>query len=214
MKKTNISPFWKRRIPFLIIVLGLVLVGMLILWQVRGRNSTPITARGGEPFRQFARLEAPFYLQRDPRWAEETIGASGERLSKVGCTVCSLAMALEHYGVHRTPAELNAWLKANGGYNWRGWLRWHAISKAADGSVAVDIVAKPTHADIDGALRQSRPVMVKVLISRLVPHWVLIVGKEGQEYVIHDPLGDGRTVEPLSKYESDIYGVRIIKPGP
>ena len=41
---------------------------------------------------------------------------------------------------------------------------------------------------------------------------MLIVGKEGQEYLMRDPLGDGKRLTALSSYESDIYGVRILKP--
>jgi hypothetical protein len=205
-------PVRKRRISFLVIIAALLLAALCVIWLVRGRNSPPIAAKGGESFQNVATIETPFHLQRDPRWRNETIGGTGETLSKVGCTVSSLAMALEHYGIRLTPAQLNDWLKTNGGYTWRGWLKWGAVSAVAEGKVSVAIVPKPTHADIDGALKQSQPVMVKVLINRVVPHWVLIVGKTGQEYLIHDPLGDGQSAELLSKYGSDIYGVRVVKP--
>jgi hypothetical protein len=52
-----------------------------------------------------------------------------------------------------------------------------------------------------------------VFINRVIPHWVLIVGKDGRDYLMRDPLNDGKTLEKLSKYGSDIYGVRIVRPG-
>jgi hypothetical protein len=47
----------------------------------------------------------------------------------------------------------------------------------------------------------------------VIPHWVLLVGKDGQDYLMRDPLNDGKTLEKLSKYGGDIYGVRIVRPG-
>jgi len=200
--------FWKRRIPFLIILAGLGIAA----WQLRERNSSPISAQGGEPFENFAALETPSYMQNDDRWKDEKIGGSGERLGDVGCAICSLAMALDHFGIRYTPKELNDQLKANNGYTWRGWLKWQAISTITGNKIMVETVPKPSHADIDTALRKSNPVAVKLLINGTIPHWVLIVGKQGTNYLMRDPLGDGHSLEPVSKYDSDIFGVRIVKP--
>lgn len=204
----GVGQFLKRRIPFLIVLVGLGIAA----WQLRDRNSSPISAQGGQPFQNFTALQTPAYLQNDDRWKDQKIGGSGERLGDVGCAICSLAMALGHFGIHYTPEELNDQLKANGGYTWRGWLKWQAISTITANKVMVEAVAKPTHADIDTALRNGYPVTAKLLISGTIPHWVLIIGKNGTEYLMRDPLGDGRALEPVSKYESDIFGVRIVKP--
>ena len=199
------------------IVLGVLvlvaLTGLFVVWRIRGNNSPPIPSRGGESFQHFANLETPFYLQRDPRWKDQTIGGSGESLGKVGCAVASLAMALHRYGVEMTPAQLNESLKTHNGYTLRGWLKWGAVATISEGKVAVELPPKPTHADLDSALKQRRPVLVKILIRHVVPHWVLIVGKEDQEYLMRDPLGDGKSLTNLSLYGSDIYGVRVLKPG-
>jgi hypothetical protein len=199
--------FWKRRIPLLII---LAVLGMAA-WQLRERNSPPISAQGGEPFQSFVALETPSYQQNDDRWKDEKIGGSGEKLGDVGCAICSLAMALDHFGIHYTPKELNDQLKANDGYTWRGWLKWQAISTITDNKITVEAVRKPSHADIDAALKSHYPVVVKLLINRTIPHWVLVVGKQGTNYLMRDPLGDGHSLESLSKYDSDIFGVRIVK---
>jgi hypothetical protein len=199
--------FWKRRIPFLIILAGLGIAA----WQLREHNSPPIPAQGGTPFQNFAALETPFYLQNDDRWKDEKIGG-GEKLGDVGCAICSLAMALDRFGNHYTPKDLNDQLKANNGYTWRGRLKWQAVSTITGNKITVEAVRKPSHADIDAALTNKYPVIAKLLINGTIPHWVLIVGKQGTNYLMRDPLGNGHSLEPASKYESDIFGVRIVKP--
>lgn len=199
--------FWKRRIPFLILLAGLGIAA----WQLREHNSPPLSAQGGTPFQNFTALETPSYLQNDDRWKDEKIGG-GERLGDVGCAICSLAMALDHFGVHYTPKELNDQLKVNDGYTWRGWLKWQAISSVTSNKITVEAVRKPSHAVIDTALTNKYPVVAKLLINGTIPHWVLIVGKQGTNYLMRDPLGDGHTLDPLSKYESDIFGLRIVRP--
>jgi hypothetical protein len=196
----------------MIAMIALAVIAIGAFWYLRGRNSPPIAAAGGTPFTNFVAIETPFYLQRDERWKNDTI-RSGETLAKVGCTVSSLAMALEHYGVSFTPGALNEALNANGGYTRRGWLQWNAVARLSGGKASVGVLAKPTHHDIDAALMALQPVLAKVFINRVIPHWVLLVGKDGQDYLMRDPLNEGKTLEKLSKYGSDIYGVRIVMGG-
>lgn len=202
--------FWKRRIPFLII---LAILGMAVLFILhsRGHNSPRISAQGGEVFHNFPALKTPIFLQEDVRWKNEKVGGSGEKLGAVGCTVCSLAMALNHFGITLTPKELNDAIKTHEGYTWRGLLKWDVISAISGGKVTVEVAAVPSHAQIDTALRNGEPVLAKILVHNNSPHWVLIVGKEGTDYLIRDPLGNGGALEPLTKYDSDIFGIRIIK---
>jgi ABC-type bacteriocin/lantibiotic exporter with double-glycine peptidase domain len=151
------------------------------------------------------------YLQTDPRWADERIGGSNEAIAEVGCTLCCIAMALEHHGLHLTPAELNAKLKAADGYTSRGWVKWHAVSTATGGAVRVEVPDEPSRERIDAALAAGCPVIAKVLLWRITPHWVLLVGKQGDDYVIKDPLGDGTSLERLAKYRSGIQAIRIVR---
>jgi hypothetical protein len=121
-------------------------------------------------------------------------------------------MALGHYGVSFTPKTLNDALKTNNGYTRRGWLQWSAVSTISGGKVLVRVLAKPTHDDIDAALEAQHPVLVKVFINHVIPHWVLVVGKEGAENLMRDPLDDAKNLKRLSAYQSDIFGVRIVEP--
>jgi uncharacterized protein YvpB len=176
----------------------------------RSKADETIPPRGGEPLTLTA-ISTPNYLQRDSRWAEDTVGGTQETLASVGCTVCSLAMALDHYGVKLTPKELNDFLKKNGGYTGRGWLKWDSVSKVSKGKVVMGYIGNPSFQRIDAALKSGQPVIAKVFIERTVPHWVLIVGKEKTEYLIRDPLGDGKSLRRLSFYESDTHAIRILK---
>ena len=153
----------------------------------------------------------PHYRQRDARWEKETLGGLGESLARVGCTVCSLAMALDYHGVKLTPKELNAFLKTNDGYTARGWLRWDAVAKVSRGQVTMDYLGRPGFEVIDRALKNHQPVIAKVLINGIIPHWVLIVGKEGTDYLMRDPLGDEQTIGRVSDYGSKLYAVRILR---
>ena len=47
----------------------------------------------------------------------------------------------------------------------------------------------------------------------LLPHWVLVVGKDGTDDLMRDPLNEMKTLTRVSSYSSDIYGVRIVAPG-
>ncbi len=201
---------WKRIVA--VLVLGLVLLAVVAFWYLRGRNSPPISASGGIAFTNFPALVTPHYLQRDPQWKDDTI-RSGETLAKVGCTVSSLAMALESFGVSFTPGTLNAALKTDGGYTRRGWLVWSAVEKISGGKASVRALDKPTHADLDAALLARQPVLAKVFIDKIIPHWVLVSGKDGTNYLMRDPLDDTKSLQPLASYGSEIYGVRVVEKG-
>jgi hypothetical protein len=152
-----------------------------------------------------------YYLQRDSRWVAEKIGGSGKTLGTVGCTVCCLSMALAQYGVERSPAELNRELKKVEGFNDKGWVRWAAIQAVTGGKVRAEVLSRPTHRDIQEALAAGNPVLVKVAPGSMIQHWVLLVGRDGREYLMKDPLDDGKKVKALSSLGSDILAVRIVK---
>ncbi|MHC4388581.1 MAG: cysteine peptidase family C39 domain-containing protein [Planctomycetota bacterium] len=151
------------------------------------------------------------YLQTDPRWADDRIGGSGEKMSAVGCTVCCICMALEHCGFEVDPGHLNELLKANNGYTRRGWVKWYTLSKLTANKISIELPAKPSFDLIDSTLRDGHTVIAKIFIRQKIPHWVLIVEKDGDEYLIKDPLGNGKTLEKLSKYKSDIHSIRMLK---
>jgi hypothetical protein len=186
----------------------LLAVGLLA-WRT-GRRGTdrPIGAHGGAVFSQFQPLTVTHYTQNDARWTTDTIGGSNETMGRVGCAVASVSMGLSHFGVKLTPQELNNALKDKGGYTSQGWLKWDAIRQVTKGRVQVSI-APVRYTVLDTTLKQGRPVLVRVRLRGGAPHWILIVGKEGTEYQVHDPLIPTDTLRPLSDYGSPIEAVRL-----
>ena len=87
------------------------------------------------------------------------------------------------------------------------------MAKVSEGQASIHLLDKPRHVDLDAALLAGQPVLVKVFIDKIIPHWVLVAGKEGTNYWMRDPLNETKVLEPLSKYGSDIFGVRIVKRG-
>ena len=153
---------------------------------------------------------APSYCRRIRR-ASEKIGGSGEPLRGVGCTICCLSMALAHHGIRLDPSELNRRLKEADGYTYRGWVKWDALRRITAEQVRVDLPQNPSHRDIEGALGAGNPVLVKVILKSGAQHWVLLVGRDQKEYLMKNPLGDGRSLEPLSALGSDILAVRVVR---
>ncbi len=151
------------------------------------------------------------YRQRDARWAEDPIGPTRETLGSVGCTVCCLAMALAEYGIDITPKDLNRRLTETGGFTEQGLVKWDAVRSLSGGKVNVAVLSDPANGDIDDALAAGNPVLVKVLLGSMFQHWVLLVGRDGREYLMKDPLAENPTVLPLSTLKSDIFAVRVVR---
>ena len=53
--------------------------------------------------------------------------------------------------------------------------------------------------------------MVKFVLPHGVPHWVVIVGKEGTEYLARDPLRKNDKPVLFSSITSRIYSMRFIR---
>jgi hypothetical protein len=151
------------------------------------------------------------YFQHDKRWASDPIGGSGKPLQNVGCAICCLSMALARYGIDRTPGQLNRDLKQVGGYNENGWVYWSAIEFVTGGKVYVEWGSDPGISDIEQALALGQPVLVKTAPSGMVQHWVLLVGREGREFLMRDPLDPTKSLKPLSSLGSEILAVRFVK---
>ena len=183
----------------------------LVLLAVFKRADSPevIATSGGEPL-QIAPLRTPHFMQTDPSWAKEQIGGSREPLSKVGCTICCVAMVLNGYGVTLTPQELNEALKQADGYTKDGLLKWDSVATVSNGKVRAVYIGAPNTMEIETALKRGHPVIAKVMLRNVVQHWVLIVGKNGTEYLVRDPLK--RELINLSAVADNLHAIRILKP--
>ena len=181
----------------------------MAVFQKRTTSRAVIATTGGEPL-QIGPLQTPHFMQTDPGWAKEQIGGSREPLSKVGCTICCVAMVLNGYGVNLNPHELNEALKQADGYTKDGLLKWDSVATVSNGKVRAAYIGAPNTQEIESALKSGHPVIAKVMLSNVVQHWVLIVGKSGTEYLVRDPLK--RHLINLSAVADNLYAIRILKP--
>jgi hypothetical protein len=160
------------------------------------------------------RLNTVPYLQGDPRWADVKLGSTAETLGAAGCTVSSLAMALTSQGSVITPPELNAALQQQKGFTESGLVIWAAVSPASQGRFSVTLVDRPLPEIVDDQLSTGNPVLAKVLYHGAIWHWVLVSGKTGTNYLMHDPLGDGTPCEPMTRYPAGIFALRYLEKTP
>lgn len=199
----------------------------------------------GIPFGEvlYARIQVPSPVgeslvtpisQRDPQWASTLLGHPGspKTIGEWGCLLTCFAMVANSYGRSITPAQLNHAMITNGGYL-NGYLtKWNGLSNVYSNIVymgKVENSAPDLLSRINASLEAGNPVTVHVDFTRDTPytdndqHWVLIVGRDGEDYRINDPwlypaqeasLRDryGRIGQPLSDVIRSAIFYRSTKP--
>jgi hypothetical protein len=157
-------------------------------------------------------LAVPMFKQWDQAWGDDGLGGSGEKLRFAGCTVSCVAMVFRHGGLDTDPGRLNAWLIAHGGYTAGGLLRWEKCVEYAGGRLALDYHGDPDLAYLHRSLAAGRPAIVKIRLEGGMPHWVVVVGNEGRELLVNDPLGAAPGPSRLSDFGSQLYAMRVFRP--
>jgi len=150
-----------------------------------------------------------FYNQRDKRWASDKLGNTSETVGSVGCLVSSICMNISYYQQSITPKELNLKLRELNGYTNRGWLIWNKLEEVTDHQLSIAF-PKLSHESIEHYLLAHKPVLAKVYINKVIPHWVLIVGKKNNQYLMLDPLTQG-VLRNISHYGGFIYSIRVLE---
>jgi len=151
-------------------------------------------------------LDVPLFSQRDERWKTERLGAS-TTIGANGCLLTAVAMLLAYWGKDTNPKKLNSAMKNIGGYSGNLWI-WDRLTKIYP-DVQLDqsawIVSQGGYvlSRIDQLLSAGTPVLAQTdynpATAYLDQHWVLIVGRQGDDYIINDPI-DGQRVLFSSRY--------------
>ncbi len=198
---------WRRVLAIVIVAF----IAMLAVREIRQRLSVSdaIPTSGGMELN--VRIDVEPYLQFDPRWKTKELGSSGAQIGLYGCTLCATAMALSSQGFAIDPIELNDRLNEKQGFTEYGLIIWKSVDAVSEEEFQVVIPRRPTHEIIDNQLAKNNPLIAKVLYQNTIFHWVLITGKLGEEYLIHDPLGDGSSHEKMTEYPSGIYALRYLQ---
>ncbi|APR88287.1 hypothetical protein A7982_13636 [Minicystis rosea] len=199
-------PRWKR-----LFVLLVFATAAWVVWRRLHPSVPSILAHGGKDMHVLLAGAEPYYLQRDPRWAGDTLAPTQQTMAAVGCLVCSLAMGSEALGAPVAPGALNQRLGASGGYTREARVIWEKLSAATGDAIGVVVHARPQHAILDEALERGELPVVKFTLPSGAPHWVLVVGKEGDEYLVKDPLVTDRTIVKLSRRATSIESVRVLR---
>lgn len=151
--------------------------------------------------------------QRDPRWKDYQLGTSNKTIGSHGCVITDATMLSRYLGIDIDPAGMNAWLKANNGYQNSNWFVW-SILKNLDSRISFGYRYNYAATDkIDAQLLKKMPSIVNVDLipstSYLDEHWVLVVGKINGSYIINDPWY-GTQFKFEEKYGDPRTGMRIV----
>jgi hypothetical protein len=172
-----------------------------------------IASSGGRYFLHRVQIPVPVLTQGDPRWSFELLGPTYETIGQSGCAITSAAMVLAAYGVDTDPDRLNQFLDANQGYTPNGWLYWEkAAAIAPGGQVEKAYEDLPSYALIDRNLLEGNPVIVRLTLQNGTTHFVVVVGKEGWDYLVQDPArSPSWGVYPLKNLTSRIEALRYFR---
>jgi hypothetical protein len=147
-----------------------------------------ISSSGGHYFMHRIVIPVPVFTQDDPRWTLELLGPTFDTMGQAGCAVTSAAMVLSAYGVDTDPDRLNQYLTTHGGYTENGWVYWEKAAEVAPGGqVEKAYEDLPSYALIDQNLLAGNPVIVRLTLRNGHTHFVVLLGKEGWNYLVQDP---------------------------
>jgi predicted double-glycine peptidase len=125
----------------------------------------------------------------------------------------SAAMVLAAYGVDTDPDRLNQYLTTNGGYTENGWVYWEkAAAVAPGGQVEKAYEDLPSYTLIDQNIMAGNPVIVRLTLSNGTTHFVVLVGKEGWNYLVQDPArAPNFGIYPLKNLTHRIEALRFFR---
>ncbi|MFV0337477.1 MAG: C39 family peptidase [Chthoniobacterales bacterium] len=203
-----------RRIFLLFVLCALAAAGWGA-WAAYGwLRFQPVAGSGGLWFPVRRELSVRLFLQNDPRWEQNFLGPTKETLGQVGCAVTSAAMVLDFRGVETDPGALNAFLtKLPGGYTPQGWIYWEKATELSPEKTAGMLPhyeAGASYALVDWNLIRGNPVIARVHLKSGITHFVVIVGKDGWDYLIQDPGPAGAGgVYPLKELGVPVDALRF-----
>ena len=196
-------------------VVAALATGAWIGWLWVGQwtaTASPLEPRGGMYFPTTVLNDVPHFAQADGRWGQNRLASGPTTLAGEGCAVASAAMVLASYGADLDPGQLNQFLQSSDGYTESGWLYWEKAAEFPPGLAEHVYEADASHFLIDWNLLRGNPVIVRLRYPNGITHFVVIVGKQGYEYLIRDPGGryqDGLYF--LSEFGSPIEALRFYR---
>jgi len=130
------------------------------------------------------------FAQDDPRWGQVRLGPSTDTLADQGCALTSVVMVLNYHHVRCDPSVLNHFLFQHDGYDEEGLLDFDRVVDFAPGKVRLDYQGDPSYARLDRNLLAGNPVIVQLTLYGGYRHFVVVMGKQGCDYLARDPAAD------------------------
>ena len=154
---------------------------------IQAKDNRAIPSIGGQYFESRVEIPVPAFAQDDPRWSDVRLGPSTDTLGDEGCAVTSAAMVAAFYGNKTEPQQLNAFLTRTGGFTNDGLIHWSRVPSIAPEHWELAYNDGPSYELIDSNLLAGNPVIAVFPLPGGGHHFVVIVGKEGWDYLIRDP---------------------------
>lgn len=161
--------------------------------------------------------------QNDPRWKSKKYDGIDGTMGRYACNLVCQTMFLRYLGQDILPDALNEIYKSKGVYDKNGLINFYAAGEAFANTWTAEefyqCMDVPCDlSKIDKLLDQKMPVIAMVDFDANPAttgdwHFVLIIGKENDSYLINDPY-TGETYFFEAKYGDPakmIYGLRIYK---
>jgi hypothetical protein len=186
--------------------LACLVVVLIVNSSLRADEDDSIPSIGGKFFEHRVEIPVPAFAQDDPRWSNVLLGPSTDTLGDEGCAVTSGAMVAAFYGVKTDPQKLNAFLTRTGGFTSDGLIHWDHVPSIAPRHLELAYEGAPSYDLIDANLRAMNPVIVMFPLANGGYHFVVIVGKLGQDYLIRDPAASPRGKAYPLRDRTDIIG--------
>ncbi len=144
-----------------------------------------------------------YYNQRDSQWGNIGLGGSSYSTAEYGCLVNSISMMASHAGKNIKPSDVA--VNASAFVPGTGYIL-HSFSVNGI-SVTITPVSKDK---LDSELNAGRSVIAGLYGGP--DHFIVIVKKDGDKYIMHDPFLENGSNRPLTdKYQlSDISSLRLV----
>ncbi len=123
-----------------------------------------------------------YFSQTDSRWGGNKIGNSKSLMKDWGCAVTSLAMVFREKGNSTDPGKLAKQQIFSG----------DLIDWPNSWDPGINLVSSVSHGNINWStvnaqIKKGNPVIVYIKRSRGGGHYVVITGKDSNDYIVHDP---------------------------
>ncbi|MEK7497706.1 MAG: cysteine peptidase family C39 domain-containing protein [Patescibacteria group bacterium] len=143
-----------------------------------------------------------YYNQRDSLWGNMGLGGSSYSVAGYGCLVSSVSMIASHSGRNIKPNDIaansSAFVPGTGYLNWSFNVNGMGVS-----------ISSASKGELDQRLNNG-PVIAGLYGGP--DHFIVILKKEGDNYIMHDPFLENGSNRPLTdRYNvSDISSLRIV----